>query len=173
MVVTEKYKTPRFLVVLDTNVLIYGTHLLSNPLSQSLFHSLKTEGGRVVLPEIVEKETLRNAVKCCLDAFGKHRDTSRILDTFWHPVVVSKEPTREEIEEKVQTRFKELSELLIRASLSPSQLQKAFEHVVAELPPNGPGNQQFKDSVLWAVILDFLKTAPVYFITLLSKIIAA
>ena len=64
-------------------------------------------------------------------------------------------PGEGRFETGARERLRELEHLLIRVPHDSRQLRSAFERVVAETPPNGPKNQQYKDSVIWEAAVEY------------------
>ena len=69
------------------------------------------------------------------------------------------------LKEAVSKRLEELDAFLVRVPLTLEQTRSAVRRVNDEIPPNGPKNQQFKDSVLWEAVLELAKSFRVVLVT--------
>lgn len=57
------------------------------------------------------------------------------------------------MEDKVDARIAELAPILVRVAFTLDHAKAALDMVNAKVPPNGPKNQQFKDSAIWQAVL--------------------
>jgi len=152
-------------VVLDTNLWISNL-MMRRGLGASLLHSLNRVGGYLGFPEVVEREMTKHMVRVGLEAneeIKKHFDTIGML-TGSKPRYPSL-PTEEKFHRCVLDRLTELSKLLRRVPFTLDHAKSALDRVLLGLPPNGPKNQQFKDSAIWEAILDLSTSYKIYFIT--------
>ena len=152
-------------VVLDTNLWI--SHLmLRRGLGASLLHSLNRVNGYLGLPEIVEREILKNVVSVGLkanEAIKNHFETISTLtgSRFRYPTL----PPEEKLTASIVDRLNAIDKLLIRVPFTLEHAKAALDRVIFGLPPNGPKNQQFKDSAIWEAILEICPTHKTYFVT--------
>ncbi len=62
-------------------------------------------------------------------------------------------------------RLAQLEPVLLRLPTTDDQLHRAYERVLMCRPPNGPKNQQFKDSVIWEAVLDLAADYDVHLVS--------
>src|SRR5687767_1960869 len=74
-------------------------------------------------------------------------------------------PSEAEFEESAKSRLQELNSLLRRVPFTLEHAKSALKRVNDETPPNGPKNQQFKDSAIWEAVIELSETYPVHFVT--------
>ena len=156
---------PRFYVLLDTNSIVYRNPLLRNPLGASLLNCVQHAGGKLAIPEIVRIEIEKQANQFALENV---RRANKALEKIEAVVGYRDQvplPTPQQIEKAIQERLAELSELTESTPLKPEHLKAALDRLLEEKPPNGPRNQQFKDSLIWESILEMSREAPVHFVT--------
>lgn len=151
-------------VVVDTN--IWRTALLLKiPVGQSLIYALQRQGGRIGLPEVIEAELTVQVVEAGLEAADKMRGPSRIVNTLTDSPFPASVPTRPELEKKVKERLAELASILVRVPFTFEHARAALNMVIAKLPPNGPDNQQFKDSAIWQAVLTLSRDHTVHLVS--------
>lgn len=156
---------PAYYVVLDTNVLVFHTDLLCDPLASALLHALKETEGCIALPAILEEEVLKHAVEVGRKANASMGKAIRKLEAFGNVTGYFTPLSDRELRAAAEKRLATLMPDLERVPWTPNHLEKALLRVMDESPPNAPGNQQFKDSVIWEAICDLADKADVYFIT--------
>src|SRR5262245_40313303 len=151
-------------VVIDTNIW-RSSLLLKTPIGQSLIYALQRQGGRIGLPEVIEAELRDQVVQAGLDAADKLREQSRIVNTLTDSPFPAPVPTRPELEKKVKERLTELASILARVPFTFEHAKAALNMVIAKLPPNGPRNQQFKDSAIWQAVLTLSREHTVHLVS--------
>lgn len=62
-------------------------------------------------------------------------------------------------------RWRELDPMIVRMPFTLEHAKSALQRVMAELPPNGPKNQQFKDSAIWQAVLDLAQKYTTYLVS--------
>lgn len=166
---TQTFDQPSdFIFVLDTNVWLQ-THLLRGITSEAALFHLKMARARICLPEIVEKELVKNVVDMGTRACTTIRESEALISRFvpnisrWYEKSGAGEDRT--YQEAVAKRLLELGPLILRVPLTLEHFQAALDRVMAETPPNSPGNQQFKDSLLWEAVLTLNGYGRVVFVT--------
>lgn len=139
--------------------------MLNTPLAASLLFSLRRHGGRLGLPEVVEQELRKNAANTAVDAAQKLNDAAALLADMGIHTGLAEPHDTESVRARSADRMLQLEPFLHRVPLSLVHAQRALERVNAELPPNGPGNQQFKDSLIWEAVLELSSEYAVTFLT--------
>jgi hypothetical protein len=152
-------------VVLDANVWVSNL-MLKRGLGASLLHSLNRAGGCLGLPEIVEREVVKNMVRLGLKANEGIKKHFEMLGTltgskFRYPSL----PSEENLTTSIVKRMAIIDKLLSRLPFTLEHAKAALDRVMLGLPPNGPKNQQFKDSAIWEAILEMCPTHKTYFVT--------
>ena len=151
-------------IVLDTNIW-FAELGLSSARGAALKYYANTKGATIALPEVVKREVevnLKNALNEARDNIDKNY--TKLLSVFGKlkEVVL---PTPDEITNKVNTLFDDLGVDLRQVPFAMSSAERALSAVLAGEPPNGPKDQQFKDSVLWADCLQLLAQDDVALVT--------
>lgn len=134
-------------VVIDTSIW-RSSLLLKTPVGVSLVYTLGRQCGFIGLPEVVERELTKQVVQAGLEAAEELAESSRIINTLTDSPFSPSLPTQIELESKVDARLAELEPILVRVPFTLEHAKTALDMVNAELPPNGPKNQQFKDSAI-------------------------
>jgi hypothetical protein len=104
-------------------------------------------------------------VEVGLEAGNKLTDASRIVNTLTGSPFSASVPTRSELTKKVSERLDELAPLLARVPFTLEHAKAALSMVVSKLPPNGPENQQFKDSAIWQAALTLSRDHTVHLVS--------
>ena len=154
-------------VVLDTNIWVYKTSLLRTPLGAALTNALLRVKGVLGLPEVVEEEIVKHTARVGGEAAAQMKESAakiaRLIgwvDENWYLV-----PMEDQFESSARERLEELSFFVERVPFNFEQAKSALRRVIDETPPNGPKNQQYKDSVIWQAVLELSDKYAVYFIT--------
>lgn len=135
----------------DANVWI-KTGLLSDSLGFALSYYCGSMGVRLGLPEVVEREIHRNALRLGRESCGRIRDSYRRLRLFGFATPI-KTPSDAEIEQHVAGRLAELEPYIERVPFTLEHARGALDRVLDQSPPNSANNQQFKDSAIWEAAL--------------------
>lgn len=154
------------LLVLDTNAWVSRQLLMLNtPLGASILFSLQRRGGALGLPEVIEKELAKVVGTLAAEAAQQFDDAASYLDDLGLHQVDQPPFDLESIRQHAMKRIDALEPFINRADMSVAQSRRALARVIAEQPPNGPKNQQFKDSLIWEAIVDWADEYDVTFIT--------
>jgi hypothetical protein len=117
------------------------------------------------MPEVIEAE-----IKTVLLAAGREavesvqrrfRDIDKITGKQWRYEV----PSEQELQGAIGARLINLENLLERVEVTLEHTRSALRRVYEGSPPNGPKNQQFKDSMIWEAALDLGQQYEVHFVT--------
>ena len=156
-----------YFVVLDTNIWVYKTMLLGSPIGASLLYTMtqRSVRGMIGLPEVVEKEVIKHALKLGLQATEKVASNLNILKSLTGSYTKIALPKGDQLRQTVYSRLRQLEKLIERVEITPDHLKSALDRLMNEIPPNSEKNQQYKDSLIWEAAIDLSKRAPVYFIT--------
>ena len=152
-------------LVLDTNIWVYSTRLLSIPLGAAVIYSLSRSKRKIALPEIIEEEIKKHTYdegrKAVEEIQKNYRSIEQLLGSRDNFSV----PSDEQFKTRVDFRLVELSEIIYKVEFKLSHARLALKRVLEGTPPNGPKNQQFKDSAIWESILELANEADVDFVT--------
>lgn len=155
----------KYSVLLDTNILVYRTDLLQDPIGQALTHTLRDTDGRLALPSIVRQETEKHALLRCRTASEQMGSNVRTLERLAGYSGYFEPPTDDDIRQAINARLRELQPLTQGIEWTVEDVSSALQRIMDEQPPNGPQNQQFKDSLLWEAARRLLRQAPVHLVT--------
>ncbi len=151
-------------VVVDTNVW-YSNLLLRSSLGPSLLYSLNRASGALGLPEVIESEIRKQLLGVGLQAAGRIQQSFREISAIMGSHSPYTVPTSDQIAAAIESRLVELDPLVVRVPLKLKHARAALERVNLNLPPNAPGDQQFKDSLIWEAVLELARRRPVHFVT--------
>lgn len=151
-------------VIIDTNV--WRSHLLLRVgLGPALLHVIHRRNGKIGMPEVIENEIKMTLFAAGCDAVEvvrkRFQEINSITGSYW-PFKV---PSERELQHKIDARLAELEGLFERVEITLEQTRSALVRVYKGSPPNGPKNQQFKDSMIWEAILDLGRRFEMHFIT--------
>jgi len=152
-------------LVLDTNIWVYSTRLLSTPLGAAVIYSLSQTKRKLALPEIIEEEIRKHTFKRGSEAVAEIHKHYRLLEQLMGSRDDYRVPSNDEFTSRVDSRVSELGALIHRTGFNISHAKSALRRVLDESPPNGYKNQQFKDSVIWESILELANEVDVDFVT--------
>jgi hypothetical protein len=158
-------------IILDTNIWIYSTKLLDDSMSAALLFYLNSTGGKLVLPEILEREIAINLLKIAKDACSEIDKQYSILQRMLGVIDDYQLPSEDEMEKAFIEKMKELENIIIKVPFTFIHAKGALSRLLDGIPPNKPsgqknnGDQQFKDSAVWEVAVELAKDAEVIFIT--------
>ena len=152
-------------LVLDTNIWVYSTRLLSTPLGAAVIYSLSQTKRKLALPEVIEDEIRKHTFKRGSEAVAGIHKHYRLLEQLMGSRDDYRVPSNDEFTTRVDSRLSELGTLIHRTDFSISHAKSALRRVLEETPPNGYKNQQFKDSAIWESILELANEADVDFVT--------
>lgn len=155
----------RFLL-LDTNVLVYSTNLLGNAMGAAVIYSLRRSGRALLLPEVVEEEVRKHVEKMGNESTSTIEQEYRKIEQLMGSRDDYRVPSADDFANRVETRFDELNDLIHRREITFEHAKNAFQRILAESPPNGYKNQQFKDSLIWECIIECVANSDVDFITM-------
>lgn len=155
-------------IIVDTNIW-YSSELLKSQEGASLVYALARQGGVIGLPEVVELELQQQVEemgdKASKDYLRGGRTLTNLIGSSVIPIVPT--PTKDDLKKALDARLTELSPVLVHVPLCIESVKDALKMVNANLPPNGPkNNQQFKDSVIWQ---DTLRLSEDYIVHLLTR----
>jgi hypothetical protein len=154
----------RFLV-LDTNILVYATRLLSTSLGAAVIYTLQQTGRNLALPEVIEEETKKHTLKQGKEAIENIQENYFLIEQLMGDRDDYRVPSEDQLSERVEMRLKEFGDLIFRTKFTLEHAKSALRRVTEESPPNGYKNQQFKDSAIWEAILELAKLGDVDFVT--------
>lgn len=138
---------------------------MKNPLGIALLFSISQLSGCIGLPEIIEEETIKNTKK-------NGRKLVKSIEESYEEIAILfgyrddyKVPSDAEFETCARNRLEELNDLIRRVPFTLDHAKSALRRVNEESAPNGPNNQQFKDSAIWEAVLELAQSHTIHFIT--------
>lgn len=117
------------------------------------------------MPEVIEREIVKHAVSAGNGFIEEIDSNFNMLTVLVGSRTAYKLPTLEEIEHLAKSRLDEMRSLFVSIPFTLEHAKAALDRVNSGLPPNGPKNQQFKDSAIWEAILTLARSYKIYFIT--------
>jgi predicted nucleic acid-binding protein len=152
-------------VVLDTNVWVYTTRLLSTALGASFLHSITRGGYRIWIPHVIEMELRKHVHKSLKEAIAEIDKGYRTIQIVMGSRDDYQVPSDEEIAARLDKRLAELEPIVERGDFTFEDAKNALARVLDATPPNWGKDQQFKDSAIWEAILRLASKSDVHFIT--------
>lgn len=165
---TEMRKNPQGpdrYVVIDTNIWVYTTGLLTTALGAALLYAISRTNSQLALPEVIEQEIQKHTIKRGVDAVNKICESYRLIEMLMGARDNYRVPSRDELSNRVDKRLAELSNIVHCVPFSFEHARGALSRVLEQAPPNGEKNQQFKDSAIWEAILELSNDCEVHFVT--------
>jgi hypothetical protein len=140
-------------VLLDTNIW-RADPLLRGADGAALLHYLHQMDHKLALPEIVEIELTKHLHLKANESAEKIEEGWRFLERIIKGRPDFTVPTPKEVGQALSDRLTELSPWIIRVPIRFEHTRGALDRIIAETPPNGPKNQQYKDSLIWEAVLE-------------------
>lgn len=151
-------------IVLDSN--IWFSELgLSSARGAALKYYANKKNATIALPEVIKREVdfnLRRSLNEARENVQKnHRKMLSVFGKLKEVVL----PTPDDIDNKVKSLFNDLGVELEHVPFTMKSAEHALSALISGAPPNGPKDQQFKDSVVWADCLRLLEKSDVALVT--------
>jgi hypothetical protein len=161
----DSAERPHLAVLLDTNIW-RADPLLRGADGAALLHYLHQMDHKLALPEIVEIELTKHLRLKANESAEKIDEGWRFLERIIKGRPDFTVPIPKEVGEALSNRLTELSSWIFRVPLRFEQMRGALDRIIAETPPNGPKNQQYKDSLIWEAVLELASTHRVGLVTM-------
>lgn len=155
----------RHFLVLDSNVWVYTTRLLSTALGAAAIYTLHQTGRTLALPEVIEEEIRKHTIKRGNEAIKAIQESYFLIEQLMGARDDYRIPSKDELSDRLDTRLKELGKLIFRTEFTLDHAKGALRRVFEESPPNRYKDQQFKDSAIWEAVLDLARLGDVDFVT--------
>lgn len=158
-------------IILDTNIWVYKTKLLSDPISAALLFHLNQTNGKLVIPEVIEREVNANLTKVAHEACNQIKKQYRLLQKIFGYIDDYQLPIANNAPQIFSRKLDQLKDLVVKVPFTFPHATGALNRVIMGLPPNKPsttksqGDQQFKDSCVWEVAREYAERGEVVFIT--------
>ncbi|KAB1119123.1 hypothetical protein [Micromonospora aurantiaca] len=154
-------------VVIDCNEWI-RLKWLGSPIGLTLIAALKRDRSlRLAIPEILGGELDKHRAETASSLLRRLRDVSADIGTVTgdHLAAGMVTLTEESVEVLIRERLLPIAEQAFYPDMTLEEVRRALIKVNAEVPPNGPKNQQMKDSLLWESCVTLAGKYCVYLIT--------
>ncbi len=152
-------------VVLDTNVWVYTTRLLSTALGASLLYSASRAGHSIYIPHVIELEVRKHIAKLVREAVSQIDTGYRTVEVVMGVRDDYQVPREDEVLARLDQRLSELGSIVVKGDFTFEDAKKALARVIDSTPPNAERDQQFKDSAIWEALLRLGSLSHVHFIT--------
>ena len=154
-------------VVIDCNEWI-KLKWLGSPLGLTLISTLKRSGSlRLGIPEVLDGELNKHRAETAHRLMRRLDDIQREIRTVTGnslaPGVINL--TEVGIDVAIRQRLTSVAGQIVYPELTITQVRQALDRVNAETPPNGPKNQQMKDSLLWEACVSLSENYKIIFVT--------
>jgi hypothetical protein len=151
------------IVFLDTNIWL-EERMLKSARGAAFLYTIRRIGGKIGLPNVIELEIINKISREGLKAVENIKSGFTTIQVLLGTKPDYKFPTIDDFEEKAKERIAELDNLIIKSNISLAQYESALDRVIQETPPNKT-REQFRDTLLWEVILDTQSKSKAVFIT--------
>jgi hypothetical protein len=151
-------------ILVDTNVW-RSQPLLRTLLGDSLIYNVRRTGSKIALPEIIELEITKQLLRAVTEAREKAKAGLGTLAQVMGQVPEVNFPSDDEAREAIKHRLDDLADLIERVPFTHEHSRGALLRLIDETPPNGPKNQQFKDSAVWEAARELAGRGQVLFVT--------
>ncbi|MGO9110028.1 MAG: PIN domain-containing protein [Thermoguttaceae bacterium] len=159
----EQDESKPLCIVIDSSAWVSELFLRS-PTGVAFIYHLRQSRIALGLPEVIEREIARNAIKQMGDWKAAIQQNSRKLFAVTGHLNVEHLPGNAQIEAASRNVTAELEGLFLRVPFTLDHARSALDRVESGLPPNH-SNQQFKDSAIWEAVLELARTNRVHFVT--------
>jgi hypothetical protein len=149
-------------VVVDTNEWI-ATRWFSTPIGEAFQGFIGTGKVRFAIPEVLQIEIDKHQERLILDLVDQTTSLLEYIERL--SGITQKKPSPDDITSALTDRLSPLCEAAIRLRVTQEHARSALKRINDESPPNGPKNQQAKDSLQWEACLDLSEKYHVSFIT--------
>jgi len=160
----EDSSAPAVIVLLDANIW-EKERLLKSGLGTALLFVVRQIRATIALPEVTEMEIVHRIIDVGIEAVEKIESSFVTVQAITGFRPDYELPSRRELEENVRKRLSELADLLYRVDLSIEQVKSSLRRVIEHTSPNKQRKEQFRDSLLWDVAVEFAHSSKVHFIT--------
>jgi hypothetical protein len=151
------------ILVLDANIWI-KERLLRSSIGVALLYALRRSGGKLVLPDVVEKEVVHRSADMGAEAVDKIKQGFTTVQSLLGTRPDLSLPSRADFQDQARERLHEMSDLIERVDISFDQYRSAVRRVVEKKPPNTT-KEQYRDTLLWEVICTYVTEGKVAFVT--------
>ena len=151
-------------IVVDTNIWIENP-LLKSSLGAVLLFRLRQIGGRLGLPEVIEIELRKNMLRRYMESVSHIEKGYELITAVMGEREEVHLPTEEEVQSAIAERLEALESVTIKVPFTLEHAKAALTRVNEGSPPNGPKNQQFKDSAIWESVLELARSYSVHLVT--------
>lgn len=156
-------KNPDYYLFLDANIWINEQFLTSSS-GEALIYHLKNTNGLIALPSLTRREVTTRGVRNLEKLLKDREKVKEALKKVNVSISDDIPPSNDELVEVVEGHLEEQQELIFPIEHTFEQMQAALDRVIQELPPN-VSTEQFRDSLLWEIVLDYGKAKEIHFIT--------
>ncbi|TLP66462.1 PIN domain-containing protein [Microbispora triticiradicis] len=154
-------------IVIDTNEWI-RLKWLGSPIGLTFISALRQNSAAVLaIPEVLELELDKHRAEAAASLLDKLIASTTEIGTVAGNSTAAGivTLTAEDIEVAIRRRQTSLKGQIIYPPMEMGEVKRALVRVNAETPPNGPKNQQMKDSLLWEACITLADRYKVLFVT--------
>ncbi|MER7418409.1 PIN domain-containing protein [Micromonospora peucetia] len=151
-------------IILDTNQWD-RVPMLRHPLAASLLHGLRQRDMMLMLPDLVRREVELHLIEKHEKAQNQVSQAIGEIRQIMGTAADLPGVDASDVRRAFQNRLRELGDLLGEVSSRDEDYVAAGEMVLSMTPPNSRTKQQFKDSLLWRLVLRVAEEADVIFVS--------
>jgi hypothetical protein len=149
-------------VVVDTNEWV-STKWFATPVGQAFCDFISSGQALLAIPEVLHVELEKHRADLLSSLIS--RASASLEDLERMSGIRRVPPTIGEVEAGVSARLARVLETAVQLEITQEQARYALKRINEGSPPNGPKNQQAKDSLLWEACLELAETRQVYLVT--------
>jgi PIN domain len=151
------------LVALDANIWI-SERMLRSALGAAFLYTLHQTKGKILFADVVEKEVIAGIVREGKKSVNQIENSFVTIQTLIGTRSDYTLPSESDFEQNIDWRLADLEDFLYRVTCNIDHYQSAINRVVNKQTPNST-REQYRDSLLWEVIVGYAESEDVHFIT--------
>lgn len=150
-------------VLVDTNRW-RSSLLLRTPAAAALMFAVSQAHGALGLPEVVEREVVKHGIELGWEARERVHKSLADIRALVGSTPEVRLPTDQQLTSAVASRLEDLEAVLLRVPFTVDVALRALDRVDMRRPPAHTG-QQYKDAVIWEVVLDLAQDYSIHLVS--------
>ena len=154
----------RIFVLLDSNTW-FNAQFMRSFQGSNLVNLLSGKAGKLILPEIVEREIKRLYISEVQSSVQKATDVLEKIKLFTGVVAAFDLPKNDTAGRSFEELLTSLDAFLERSKFTMDHATFALNMILAKQPPCGSDNEQFRDCCIWKDCVDYGQKGTTFFVT--------
>jgi len=147
-------------IALDANIWI-SERLFRSATGAAFLHAIRRTNTRVLLPDVTRIEVILGVEREGTKAVEKVTASFVTIQSLTGSRPDHQLPSREDFRRAAEDRIEELGELLVHAAATLEHYDRALARVLEHRPPASETREQYRDCLLWEMLLDHRKDSSV------------